>query len=203
MKLRIKRLFVIPVLSSLVLTFLVPGCGPSAPTNTPTPEPPPEQPSVPSQPDLLTDTVVNSDLIVLGTITDKKYDIVTVESGNTTGKYTYTYTIFTLSVEKVIKGDPTTTQVFIRTLGGEEVGAFLIEDRILALFNRGNDNFYTLSPYGIHWMESPTARARSIVKLQNAIARILQIMMVNNIPIALPTSEWPPLPTGPISIPKK
>jgi len=159
-------------------------------------------PHIPYPPDPLTDTVIKADLIVLGTITDKKYDVVTIESGNVTGKFTYT--IFTLSVEKVIKGDPNTTQVFIKTIGGEEVGShFLIRDRILTLLNHENDNVYTVLGDGIQWFESPSARANSVVKLQDAVGRILQIMKANNIPIALPPSEWPPLPaTEPASPPK-
>jgi hypothetical protein len=219
------------VFTILLAIFLILPFSSCAPKETPTANEPilPETqspnvtkppPPIPSPPDPLTDMVIKADLIVLGTITDKKYEIVTVsptdnasqeakagepKSGSTStenitlGKFTYT--IFTLSVEKVIKGDPTTKQVFIKTIGGEEVGSyFLFKDRILALLNRLDDNIYTVPRYGIMWFESPTARAESVVKLQDAIGRILKIMTVNNIPIALPPSEWPPLPaTGPVS----
>jgi hypothetical protein len=150
-----------------------------------------------STPDPLTESVIKADLIVLGTITDKKYETVTIGSGNTTGKYTYT--IFTLVVEKVIKGDPTTTQVSIKTLGFEtDPSYFLLKDKILVLLNRQNDNYYTLSKWGLQWFESPSTGAKPIVNLQEAIGHIIQIMKVNNVPITLPTSEWPTLPTDTI-----
>jgi hypothetical protein len=197
------KTFIIIILAFILLYLS--GCTPhgeiaSTLTNSPVPasttatEP---TPSITSIPDPLTETVIKADFIVLGTITDKKYDIVTIESGNTTGKYTYT--IFTLAVEKVIKGDPSTTQVFIKTLGFEtDPSYFLLKDKILTLLNHQNDNYYTLA--GLQWFESPSIGAHAVVKLQDAIGRILQIMRVNNIPIALPSSEWPPLLAGPTAL---
>jgi len=66
--------------------------------------------------DPLTDEVIKADLIALGTITDNRSEVVNVVSGNRTGKFAYT--LFTLSVEKVIKGDPLTKEVIIRVSGG-------------------------------------------------------------------------------------
>ncbi len=64
----------------------------------------------------LKDLVVKSDYIVMGTVADKKVEVVTVGEGKLAGKRAYT--IFTLSVEKVIKGDPDTKEVLIRVEGG-------------------------------------------------------------------------------------
>ena len=142
---------------------------------------------MPSDPDAeLKKIVIKSDLIVLGEISDKRYEVVTAESGNTTGKFTYT--IFTLSIEEVIKGDLTTKQVFIKTIEPY----FLIKDRILTLLNRGNDNYYTLA--GLQWFESPSTGAYAVVKLQEAIGRIIKIMKENDIPIALKITYLPPPP---------
>jgi hypothetical protein len=150
--------------------------------------------------DPLTDTVIKADLIVLGTITDNRTEVVTIVSGNTTGKFAYTF--FTLSVEKVIKGNPDTKEVLIKVEGGPigdvyqgPTGAyFSISDRILAALHLEEDNIYTVPHAGIVWYESPAIGAKSIVGLPESIGRIIQIMVANNIPVALPHSEWPPLP---------
>jgi len=186
-------------------------------------------PPIPSPPDPLTDIVVKADLIVLGTITDKKYEIVTVglksKESNLAGDNTtqeakageldcnnintnnitpgkFTYTIFTLSIEEMIKGDPTTKQVFIKVIGGlagspgpEPPGPyFSITDRILTLLNRLDDNVYTVPYGGIQWIESPSIGAKSVVKLQDAIGHVIQIMKANNIPISLKITYLPPVP---------
>jgi hypothetical protein len=160
--------------------------------------------------DPLTETVIKADLIVLGTVTDNSTEVVTIVSENSTGKRAYTF--FTLSVEKVIKGNPDTKKVLIKVkggpLGGEEyqepTGAyFYIADRILVLLNLEEGNVYTLPYASIVWSESPAIGAKSIESLSYSIGRIIQIMRENNIPIALPASEWPPLPAPvPVSPPK-
>jgi hypothetical protein len=160
--------------------------------------------------DPLTHTVIKADLIVLGTITDNRTEVVTVMSGNTTGKFAYTF--FTLSVEKVIKGNPDTKEVLIKVEGGPIGGGvyqgptgayFLLQDRILASLHLEEDNVYIIPSSGVVWSERPTIGAKSIVGLQESIGRIIQIMLANNIPIALPHSEWPPLPAPvPVSPPK-
>jgi hypothetical protein len=158
--------------------------------------------------DPLTDPVIKADFIVLGNITDNRTEVVTVVSGNTTGKFAYTF--FTLSVEKVIKGDPSIKEVIIRVKGGPigEVyqvpteGYFSISDRLLALLHFEEGNVYTLPNSGLLWFESPAIGAKSTVGLPESMGRIIQIMLANNIPIALPHSEWPPLPVPPVSPPK-
>jgi hypothetical protein len=160
--------------------------------------------------DPLTDTVIKTDLIVLGTITDNSTEVVTVISDNSTGKFAYTF--FTLSVEKVIKGNPDTKEVLIKVEGGPIGGGvyqgptgayFLLQDRILASLHLEEDNVYIIPSSGVVWSERPTIGAKSIVGLQESIGRIIQIMLANNITIALPHSEWPPLPAPvPVSPPK-
>jgi hypothetical protein len=159
--------------------------------------------------DPLTETVIKADLIVLGTITDNRTEVVTIVSGNTTGKFAYTF--FTLSVEKVIKGNPDTKEVLIKVEGGPIGGGvyqgptgayFSISDRVLAMLHLEEGNIYTIPYSGVVWSESPTIGAKSIVGLPESIGRIIQIMGENNIPIALPHSEWPPLPVPPVSPPK-
>lgn len=193
-----KYLLILTILLFLAISLIMPSCRPVEAPTTSSPEPTPTPTPTPSQPDPVTEAVIKSDLIVLGNITDIKYDTVTIEPN---GKVNYT--THTLSVENVIKGDPAITQLFIRTLGGEESASFFINDRMLVILNRGSDNFYTIyginvtfhTKYGILWIESPSSRARSTVKLQDAIGQIIKIMLAQNIPVALPISEWPPLPT--------
>jgi hypothetical protein len=153
--------------------------------------------------------VIKADFIVLGNITDNRTEVVTVVSGNTTGKFAYTF--FTLSIEKVIKGDPDIKEVLIKTEGGPigevyqvPTGAyFSISDRVFALLHREEDNVYTLLYGGMPWFESTATGVTSRVNLPDSIGRIIQIMIANNIPVALPASEWPPLPVPvPASPPK-
>ncbi len=190
-KLRIGRLFAISISLCLALVLLLPGCRPLTPTNTPTPDP-------------LTDVVVNADLIVLGNITDKRYDVVSVVSGNVTGKFAYT--IYTLSVEKVIKGDPATKQVFIKVEGGWTGDAWQgskgcsITDRMLVCLRKTEGNVYTVRPVdsGVLWSESSVISPQVIIRngvvmdLEKWLGEIIVIMKANNIPIALPESEWSP-----------
>jgi hypothetical protein len=152
-------------------------------------------------PDPLTDTVIKADLIVLGTITEKRYDVVTIVSENSTGKLAYTF--FTLSVEKVIKGDPDTKEVLIKVEGGPigEVyqaptgGYFLISDHVLLSLIREDADVYTLfaAPRrgreipihgggGVLWIQGETI---SSIPLEEIMGRICKILRVNRIPISL------------------
>ena len=153
------------------------------------------------------DAVVNADLIVSGNVTDKRYDIITHQTGNFTGKHAYK--IFTLSVEKVIKGDPTTKEVLIRVPGGP-IGQlyqgppewyFSISDQLLVSLHREEGNVDTVSSPELVWILGPTRITQP--DLPVVIGRVIKIMKANNIPIALPESEWPPLPTGSIKRPEK
>jgi hypothetical protein len=196
-------LLVLLVLFLLVLSIL--GCKTSPVTSSPESTIKP----IPTQIDPLTDTVVKSDLIVLGTITDLRYEVITVDQGGKApGKLAYT--IFTLTVEKVIKGDPTTKLVQIKVEGGK-IGDitqgptgpyFSISNRVLVCLKREDNNVYTIMPKGGIWIKSSTLFTDA--KLEDVIGRIIQIMKGNKIPIALPQEEWPPLPApDPVSPPKK
>jgi len=155
--------------------------------------------------DPLTETVIKADLIALGTITDNRTDVVTIVSDNSTGKRAYT--IFTLSVEKVIKGNPDTKEVLIKVEGGPigeayqvPTGAyFAISDRILALLQLKEDNIYTIPYAGIVWFESTTTGAKSIERLPDSIGRIAKNMLVQDIPIAM--DETISMPAGPVKRP--
>ena len=183
---------------------------------------------VPSDPQKsFEDAVLNADLIVSGNITGQRYEVVTIAppkpaegiADNTTGRlgvYTdnttpgkYVYTIFTLTVEKVIKGDPAVKEVLIRVPGGYigEIyqvpigGYFLISDNVLLSLHREADNVFTLPSPGLVWQTGRTIISKP--DLSQVIGHVIQVMMANNIPIALPPSEWPPLPVSPVQRPEK
>ncbi len=159
---------------------------------------PPSSSAVSNETDPLTDVVSHSDLIVLGTITDKRYEVVQVggKSDNwTPGKYAYT--IFTLSVEKVIKGDPSTKEVLIRLAGGpigekyqlpiEGRWYFRISDHLLLSLKREDTNMYTLFHPGVLWIQGS---AMSTTSLQEVMGRVAKNMLAQNIPIALDEVNW-------------
>ena len=169
-----------------------------------------------SQPDSLTNTVMEADLIVLGTISDLKYQVVTTYHGdNLTLKFPSTdnltvvgrdaYTIFTLTVEQVIKGDPNTKEIFIKKdggpLGNDVFQApipgnfyFSLSDRLLLSLKEGYDGIYTdfylparNEPIwieggmgGFLWIKGT---ATSAVDVNTMISRINQIMIENGIPL--------------------
>jgi hypothetical protein len=149
--------------------------------------------------DPLTERVVKADLIVLGSITDKRY-----------GKSEGIFTDFTLTIEKVIKGDDSLKEVLVRCDGGIydnrtlhpiDLGPnFSISDKIIVCLKKIDvDNTYIpfhIKPYpiedGVSWIESKTLHTEATI--EEVIARLVLIMKANNIPIALPESEIPPLP---------
>ena len=178
---------------------------------------PPDYNAEAIQKDTIKDTIANADLIVLGTITDKKYDVVTVGSGNTTGKYAYT--IFTLSIEKVIKGEPSTKQVFIKVAGGYigeiyqvPIGKyFRISDHVLVSLIKKDADVYSLfevlpkggqipidSNGGVLWIDGSVIS--SSTPLQEMMGRVAKIMLANNIPISL--DEPVPIPADPVKRPE-
>ena len=148
------------LIASLILLVIL-GCSVSNETTGTTPS------NSGITPDPMTDMVIKADLIVLGTITEKRYDVVTIVSENSTGKFAYT--LFTLSVEKVIKGNPDTKEVSIKVEGGPigevyqlPTGAyFSISDRVLVLLHLEEGNVYTKPYGGIVWSESPAIGAKS------------------------------------------
>jgi hypothetical protein len=210
----------------LILLFLVPvilsayGCGrekqSTEPTTTPSAPPvtgpvtvPPSQPSaggggpastvIPSDPEEnFKNAVLNADLIVSGNITSLRYEVIKVESANVTpGKYAYT--IFTLTVDKVIKGYPNTNEVLIKLPGGyigeiyqvPIMGYFSISDQVLLTLHREADDVFTVTSPSLVWIRGKTAMSEP--ELSDVIVRVIRIMRANNIQIALPEAEWPPL----------
>ncbi|MBI2831727.1 MAG: hypothetical protein HYX79_05675 [Chloroflexi bacterium] len=164
-----------------------------SPAPTPTTIPILPSPRFPPRPeeDILREMVINSDLIVAGTITDLRYEVITVEQGAAAGKQAYT--IFTLSVDTVIKGDPATKSVLIRVSGGkidEKITEgpldyyFTVSDRVLTCLQRGNDGIYTIPAYGVLWRKGSIIN--TALDIQYVISRIIQVMRDNNIPVSLP-----------------
>jgi len=178
-------------------------------------------------PDPLTDTVIGADLIVLGTITEKRYEVLNVgiDTDNIApGKYPYTgkcaYTLFTLSIEKVIKGAPSIKEAIIWVPGGYigEIyqvpifGYFEISDYVLVSLIREDADVYTLFAAPLRGREVPVDGGDSGVlwiqgslmsrtPLEEIMGRICKILRVNNIPISL--NEPCPEPAAPASPPKR
>jgi hypothetical protein len=146
-----------------------------------------------------TDIVIKAELIVYGTITDKKYEVETIIVGNDTAKHAYT--IYTLKVEKLIKGPPNTRETIIRVPGGiiddktyeRYIGPnFIITDKALLCLTYKKDDMY-IGPE-VLWAESTASIGKPIRSLDQEISMVLKIMIDNNIPIMLPQNERPPIP---------
>jgi hypothetical protein len=155
-----------------------------------------------------TNVVVKADLIVSGNITDLKYDVIMDEEGMPTN----VNTIYTLSVDKIIKGDPNIKEVFIKA-GGGKIGnftvvaqpgyAFKVSDEVLVCLNSEGKNIYIIPldgfpPGGLLWRKSSGIHSPDI---QQTIGRIVNIMRDNNIPVALPEKDIPAIPIGPVPLP--
>jgi hypothetical protein len=115
--------------------------------------------------DPLKDIVIKADLIVLVTITDQKYEM----------KNTLTYTIYTLSIEKIIKGKVDTKEIFLKVSGGQGQGGFNFEphfqlsDRALICLKNGKDNIYLPlsggAPIdGVLWTKNTEVKLDDIIK---------------------------------------
>lgn len=217
-----------------VSIVLISGCAREKPVTKPAPanSPPassnisiggggPAETIAPSDPqEAFKNAVLNADLIVSGNITSQRYEVVTVAppkpvgdnatgalgaySANvTSGKFVYT--IFTLTVEKVIKGGPATKEVLIKAPGGYTGDIyqgptgwyFKISDQLLVGLHRESDNIYTVLHSGVFWLQgSATPRA----PLQAALGNVVKSMLEQNIPVALPPDKRPDIPTGPVRI---
>ena len=162
--------------------------------------------------DPLTETVIKADLIVLGTVTDNRTEVVTIVSGNTTGKFAYT--LYTLSVEKVLKGDPSIKEAIIRAEGGY-IGDgiyqgptgrhFRVSDHVLVGLFKQKDDVYIVwegeNPQfagSVFWIQGS---AMSIDPLELIMGRICKILRINGIPNSL--NEPCPEPAEPASPPKQ
>jgi hypothetical protein len=188
-----KGFLVLMLLLSIIPSFI--GCAPTDP---------------------LTDTVVKADLVALGTITDNRSEVVTAISGTRRGKIAYT--LFTLSVEKVMKGDLDTKEVIIKLEGGSfgdgsyqlpsPGGTFFqLSDHVLVGLIREDANVYTLLeiPYrknlfgplmfsdGVLWIQGSSLISREPLEL--IMGRICQVLRLNGIPNSLkepcPEPAWP------------
>jgi len=156
--------------------------------------------------DPLKNNVIKADLIVLVTCTDEKYEVEQRGQGESAG--IYMYTIYTLSVEKLIKGKVDTKEIFLKVSGGPYQPGFEFEphfnlaDRALICLKNGVDNNYLpLSGYvpndGLIWRKGIDDILRinsTIVKqndtLEDVIERVMRIMRAYDIPIAKPTNQF-------------
>jgi hypothetical protein len=161
--------------------------------------------------DPLNGIVVKADCIVSGNITSQRLETVPQGSG------TFTYTYSTLTIDKVIKGDSETKELIIKTHGIAfgETQLQVAAKYLICLHKIGDDLFapeYGPMPTsgtfpidstdaGVLWVKSKTVSTRN--PLDEVVGRVIQIMRANNIPVALPQDQWPPLPIGPVKLPVK
>ena len=145
--------------------------------------------------------ILNSDIIVYGTITGEKTEVVTVGEGERVGKNVYT--MLTLTVEKTIKGDSGNKEVLIKQWGGRtpEVTTdpgwpyLQTADKALLCLVKEEGSIYKVQSKGLLWIDSKYAKTIDIT-FQEVICRTTEIMRKNNIPIALKPEEIPcPSPT--------
>jgi hypothetical protein len=159
---------------------------------------------------IIENNVIKADFIILGTITNFRYEKANDQSGNAV------YTIFTLSVEKMFKGDPNTKEVLIKLPGGilnDETGKydilpsrgyFSLTDKALVCLKKGEDDYYlVMIPLGTLWakkadgnefvMSKPNGERMTLDWMMGFISKT---MRENNIPIVLPSDEIHPEPTG-------
>jgi hypothetical protein len=140
----------------------------------------------PNSKDPWEEMVLRADCIVAGTITNKSYELVTVPQTDGNGKLAYTNYI--LSVEKVIKGDTDTKEIFIKLQGGPinenlyEVpvfGGFEVLEKVLVCLSYQGDNRFTLVPDGKLWTNDKKFVPS---KIEDAISHVTRIMNDKNIP---------------------
>jgi hypothetical protein len=165
---------------------------------------------------IIENNVIKADFIILGTITDFRYEKANDLSGNAV------YTIFTLTAEKTIKGDPNTKEVFIKLPGGiirgtvgtdgkskdfEELpsrGYFHITDKVLVCLQKGEVDYYcVMIPLGTLWAKTFDGNEFVLSKpngermtLKWMMGFTIKTMRENNIPIGLPPNEIYPEPAG-------
>jgi hypothetical protein len=168
--------------------------------------------------DPLTDIVIKADIIALGTITDNRTEIVTTVSENYTSKFAYT--LYTFSIDKVIKGDPSIKEAIIREEGGyigdgiyqgsQGSWNFWISDYAILGLMRGSDDEYILfaAPYEGKFLEEGVnsvlwiqGSATSREPLESIMGRICKILRINGVPNSL--NEPCPEPTEPVTRPEQ
>lgn len=146
--------------------------------------------------------VINADIIAHGVITNREYkefrdDPVT------------THTIYTLSIDQVVEGNPNTKEVLIKIEGGvrpdgtsvavfDGERGYDIQDELLACFRIPENTYFSVIQGGT-WIKGKNISSRE--SFQKHLGKILKIMYANDLPISLPKSEWPSYPTGPFLFP--
>jgi hypothetical protein len=166
---------------------------------------------------IIENNVIKADFIILGTITDFRYEKANDQSGNAV------YTIFTLTIEKTIKGDPDTKEVFIQLPGGivnDETGYYEVlpsrgyfskDEKVLICLTKGeNDYFSVMVPLGMLWAKLANGKEIIFEKangekltLEWLMGFIIKTMRANNIPISFPQQEPIPEPAEPVHLPEK
>jgi WD40 repeat protein len=152
--------------------------------------------------DLITPEVLAADLIVFGIITDLKYDVQNIGNGRNV------WTVYTLAVDKVLKGDPQTKVVSLRLQGGkfpdgtesQVVNGYRFEisnQLLLALDDAANG--YSIR--AIFYQDSP--KSHPSISSASVVARVQRVMQENNLPVSLapgdvPAITPPSLPRGEI-----
>lgn len=145
-------------------------------------------------PDPLEYITLNSDCIIVGTITDQEYEILTTFDGTRTHRIPNT--IFTVSIEKVIKGDVKGSKVLFRVEGGpiDDKGWLLppkeyygIGEKIIACLSDNCRGIY--GSIVVPWYYSE--RGSTGAKREDIICRIINIMKKHKIPVSLAPDEIP------------
>ncbi len=180
----------------------------------------PEDPTKPYEDPIEKNTLL-ADIIIVGTVIDQKVERVDSSQHDYLGSITYT--TFTFSVDKMVKGNPDTKEVFIRLPGGtikDENGAtnnppwqgyFTMSQQALLFLKKGDGNYFTVMvPFGAPWWKKAGGYEFIMTKangermtLENLLGIIVKTMRINAIPIALPPNERPPEPVGSIVLPAK
>jgi hypothetical protein len=164
--------------------------------------------------------VLKADLIVIGEITAQKYETISEKLGK------MTYTLYTLTIEKTIKGDPDIKEVFIKVSGGKN-GDFIaiqmsgpvlaITDKtLICLKNESDKTYYSSFSFskdsgdvqrigesdGTLWINSKVNGISSGNSLDKVLGWVILVMKKNDIPIVLPEKDRPFLPGAPTNRPK-
>ncbi|MBN1190220.1 MAG: hypothetical protein JXA46_10740 [Dehalococcoidales bacterium] len=200
------------IVLTAVIFVLVSGCDYSE-TNTPAAssavtsntktmisKPPPTfDITLPTEAANIENVVLAADLIVIGEITGIKYEVVEEEIGR------LIYTIYTLKIEKTIKGDEKIKEVYFWALGGNNGETamvyifhhkFDITDRLMICLQKRPDDTYDVlfndGSNGQLWLESKVWKMS--YDMDTVLGWVILVMKKNNIPIVLPQKDRPLLP---------
>jgi hypothetical protein len=192
---------------SVLILVIFAGCNSNGSSYTPasTPEKMPStkpgKTNEQSQIDLITEPVVKADSIVIGTVVSKTY---TRGNSAENEEISLIYSLVTISIEKVIKGETNAKDLLLKVLEEGQVGDsqtgtsyqlinalegslfhYVISNKMLVCVAKSTGhNYYTVPRYGVIYInENPSQDITSVTR------RVTQIMMKNNIPVALPNDE--------------